>query len=270
MTKVRSVALLLMVIIGASGDVALGDDDEEVRLAQAQRLEVMSMRLQAFKASLIRNEEKTELTSHPQPLLRWTDPARTGTPIKDGTLWAWGMTGRPAALLTQESYGGRWAFELISASNDLVEVVTDRGWRWSPEESAFQLRKFEDSQSPADNTRVRLAQMRALARRFEIAQIGHDMTRYDLRFMPRPIHRYNDASTGLIDGAFFVYAWGTNPEAIVVIECHRARVVNTWSYGFLPITVARIEATIDGKNVWSRPSKYEARLQEPYTSFGLE
>ena len=262
MMNLRLAVLGVLAFIGLSGALLRGDDDEGEKLVRAERLVEMTRRWQAYKASLIRDGKETNLEHYPAPLLRWNDPARKDAPIKDGALWAWGTKGRPTALLTQESYGGQWVCELISASTaDRVAVVTDHGWRWSPEEPGLQLFEFKSAPSLAESAPVRLAQMRALARRFEIVQIGHDDTVYKLRFMPQPIHRYDDTSTGLIDGALFAYAWGTNPETIVVVECQRKQSQNTWRYGFLPTTVARVEAKLDGKNVWSRPLDYRPKSQ---------
>lgn len=268
MLKWRIFVLGSLTLIGALSAFARADEDKAEKLVRAERLVEMTKRWQSYKASLSRDRKETKLEPHQEPLLRWNDPARKDAPIKDGALWAWGTKGRPAALLTQESYGGQWVCELISAATaDRVAVVTDHGWRWSPEEPGLQLSDFDDAPPPAEKTPLRLAQMRSLARRFKIVQIGHDETVYKLRLMSQPIHRYDDASTGLIDGALFVYAWGTNPEAIVVVECQRKQSRNTWLYGFLPITVARIDATLDEKNVWSRPSENRPKTQKTYTAF---
>ena len=266
----RCVALGILTSIGVSCAFVRGDDEAET-LLRAERLAEMTKRWQAYEASVVRDDKATKLEPHLQPLLRWNDPARKDAPIKDGSLWAWGTKGRPAALLTQESYRGQWVCELISVSTaDRVAVVTNSGWRWSPKQPGLQLLEFKEVPSPAENAPVRLAQMRALARRFEIVQIGHDDTIYKLRFMPQPIHRYDDTSSGLIDGALFTYAWGTNPEAIAVVECQRKRSKSTWRYGFLPITVARIEAKLEGEKVWSRPSENQPKTQKTYTAFNSE
>ena len=248
----------------------LADENDAEKRARAGRLEVMTKRWQLYRASLVRDDKEIEVAPLAQPLLRWHDPARNDTPIKDGTLWAWGAKGRPMALLAQETHGGNWSCELISASTDRIVVVTDAGWRWSPEKPGLQLREFEDAPPPSKNAALRLAQMKGLARRFRITQIDHNEMRSELRLMSRPTRRYDDASSGLIDGAMFVYARGTNPETIVVIECQRKRSGHTWLYGFLPLTVSRVEAMFDDKNVWTRPHAYQPRTQEPYTAYASD
>lgn len=88
--------------------------------------------------------------------------------------------------------------------------------------------------------------------------------------MPRPIQRYSDKSSGLIDGAMFVYAWGTNPETIVVVEFQQKGARKTWLYGLLPLTVARVEAKLDEQNVWTRPHAYQPRRQDTYTAYAAD
>lgn len=174
------------------------------------------------------------------------------------------------ALLAQETHGGKWSCELISATTDRIAVTTGDGWRWSPEKAGLRLSEFEGASAPSNKAALRLTQMKSLAGEFEIVQIGHDKTRYPLRFMPRAIRRYDDKSSGLIDGAMFVYAWGTNPETIVVVECQQRGGRTAWLYGFLPLTVARVEAKLDEQSVWTRPHAYQPRQQEPYTAYAAD
>lgn len=79
------------------------------------------------RRELFRDGEEFKLARSPEPLLRWTDPTRKDTQIKDAAIWAWGLRGRPAVLLTQESYGGKWAYELVSASTDRIALIMDSG-----------------------------------------------------------------------------------------------------------------------------------------------
>ena len=127
------------------------------------------------------------------------------------------------ALLAQEFQRSQWVCELISASTSAQRfaVVTDQGWRWSPKKPALELLEFPDAGSPAENHATRLVQMKTLIRRFEVAIIGHDKIRYELRLLARPIHRYANPPAGLIDGVMFAYARGTNPETIAVVEAQK-------------------------------------------------
>ena len=47
---------------------------------------------------------------------------------------------------------------------------------------------------------------------------GGDGARHELRLLTTPVHRYEDRDQQLIDGALFIIAQGTNPEATLFLE----------------------------------------------------
>ena len=83
--------------------------------------------------------------------------------------------------------------------------------------------------------------MKELARRFKAFEFfqprGSDsLERYELRLLPQPIHRYADASAGLLDGALFVIAYGTNPEVVLVIEANgKEKTQPVWTFALARI-----------------------------------
>ena len=271
----RSQLILLpmfcLFLAGACALVGLAQQDESDKQARVRRLEKMTGRWQKFQASLLRDKTQVKVQPVPKPLLRWIDVARQDTPIKDGTIWAWGTEGRPVALLAQEVKESRWVCELVSAStsSQRLSVVTDQGWQWSPERSGLQLIEFPEAPEPAQNRAARLTQMKALVRRITIAKFTQDGTKHELRALARPIHRYEAKTTGLIDGAMFAFALGTNPESVAVVEAQRTDSTTRWKCGFLRVCTARIEAQIDEKPVWSNslPAPNNRSRQDPYTSY---
>ncbi|MGH7139666.1 MAG: hypothetical protein ACREHD_28335, partial [Pirellulales bacterium] len=76
----------------------------------AHRLTEMRERITAFKV-LAGESERNELPLIKDPIFRFSDPARASS---DGTIWAWGKKGRPAALITIERYETFWSYELVS------------------------------------------------------------------------------------------------------------------------------------------------------------
>src|SRR6266404_6260681 len=59
-----------------------------------------------------------------EPVLRYTDSTRQ---TSDSTLWIWGATGRPAAIVAVEHYPKnpdtkRWLCEVASLSNERISV----------------------------------------------------------------------------------------------------------------------------------------------------
>jgi hypothetical protein len=63
--------------------------------------------------------------------------------------------------------------------------------------------------------------MKEISRRFEAHEFWDpDNSRFELRLLVQPVHRYSDESQSLIDGAIFVLAHDTNPEILVQLEAH--------------------------------------------------
>ena len=110
--------------------------------------------------------------------------------------------------------------------------------------------------------------MKVLVRRFSASERGGDDQTYELRLLPQPIHRYADPDKEIIDGALFVFANGTNPEVIAVLECQTTGTGDpVWKYGFAPLTTAPATARLDDDVVWSKPQNSLPKRQEPYTYF---
>ncbi|MEJ7636549.1 MAG: hypothetical protein WKF75_00805 [Singulisphaera sp.] len=210
--------------------------------APGQEADDRGVRLEEMRG-LIRAIEVTD-TSRParrpeplsaEPLHRWSDPTRE---FSDGSLWAFGTAGRPVALATMELYGDpkgitNWAYELIALAPG--PIVGESGGRyasvnvpfhprvggplhWMPEGQGVEMREVADPTAPGKSESQRLRQMKAIANRITARETGaneNDGLKTELRLMPRPIHRYADPDSGLVDGAFFLSAYGTNPELLV-------------------------------------------------------
>ncbi len=214
-----------------------------------------------------------------EPLLRFSDPIRDAS---DASLWAWGESGQPLALFAMELQpdptGGegttKWACEFISLASDPLEVragdsptdvgspkaapsLTDR-ILWRPTKPGVTFREFPDAPTPAVSSTGRLAQMKELLKRFTCT--AHPGETIVLRLMPHPVVRYADTEAGLIDGALFAFASGTNPEVLILLEAQGPSSKEaTWHYAVAPITVAPFEVKIDRREVWSKPYHSTAR-----------
>lgn len=221
-----------------------------------------------FNATAGKDDHPVKLCG--EPILRFNDPARD---FSDATIWAWGNQGRPIALLSMERYDadGRWACELVSLTSDRVIVDAPDGWRWKPTEPGVEMKIISDASSPAETEVGRLSQMKALARRFAVSEDSPQGDHYELRLMPQPIHRYADANCGIVDGALFVYAYGTNPEAVAIIECPTGNDSKRgWEYGFAPLTTHALTASIDDKPAWSRSAAVGGERQKPYSIYLID
>lgn len=210
---------------------------------------------------------------HEKPLLRWTNPV---TVVKDGTLVVFARGGRPDVVSEFQIHGERAAavefspirFEGMQLKrNGQIVFSADHGW--------FKFQDLADAPKPAGKPAQRLVQMRKLAERFAVIDLfgwNEDaIERYTLRLMPQPVYRYEEPDEK-IDGALFVFAQGTNPEAVLLIEARRDDEKPGWRYGFAPTTIYELIAHLDGEEgpiVWSKPRyKFLDMRNGPYRSGG--
>lgn len=191
----------------------------------------------------------------------------------DGTVWIWGRGGRAVALLTISAERGElkgpsnWAFELTSLSPQKLTVSSQDGWSWTPQAAGLKYAAVPDAPPPADLERTRLRQMKDIARRFNANGVA-DGRRFELRVLPTPIHRYSDEQAGIVDGALFFIADGTNPEVLLAIEAMaREDARPQWTYAINRVSAAELHARLDGKEIWTAPRVVKASIRSPYYLF---
>ena len=253
----HSVRLLLILGILSTGEGAFGqtalDDDPAARLAEMTKI------VHAFKLVTVDGADRRPAELVTDPLHRWTDPTR---PFSGGALWVWKSGGRPVAILGIELYAG-WSLEFVSLSTGLVEA-SDGDLRWKPQKAGVEFKGITGAPVPADDEPKRLRQMRDIVRRMSAREF-YDNKHYALRLLAHPIDRYGDPKSQVVDGAIFVYANGTNPEALVLIEARRkAHDPPVWSYAAVPLSRAEVTLKLDGKDVWISPTKTLANPELPY------
>src|SRR5262245_19167597 len=229
-----------------------------------QTREQMGARWKKLRAFVQVAGEEEEVDRVQEPIFTFTERTRETGHL--GTLWVWGTKGRPVALLSQNKAYDQlvWGFELAALSEGVTVMMHD-GWRWSPK-SALKMTPFENAPRVADSDAKRLSQMKGLAQKFAVSEQYLDAS-FELRLLPSPVYRYQDEETGLIDGALFNFAHGTNPEALSVIECRKGDSGPRWSYGFLPLAGAGVIAKLDGNTVWTKEPTRESKAQDLYSTW---
>ena len=114
---------------------------------------------------------------------------------------------------------------------------------------ALTMRPLEGAGRPAETPAARLGQMRQFTRRFKVTESYQDVT-VECRLLAQPIDRYLDEGAGIVDGALFAFANGTNPEIGVLLEADKDR----WTYGLARISAAESKVELDGKPVAAFPA----------------
>jgi hypothetical protein len=264
--QTMSLAAVLLIADGQNGRSARGQDSKPAfpeAAERAERLKEMKQIAEAFRVVTVEQGSRVSAAFVREPLHRWTDPTRQKS---DGTLWAWrSKAGRPVAFLALERHPANWSFELVSLATGPVEAE-DGGLRWSPQRAGVEFRAVPGATLPSPSANERLRQMREIAKRFSGTEYWEVTAQhYPLRLRSHPIDRYADAASGLVDGAIFVFAYGTNPEAFLLIEAnHDNKGRMNWSYAAAPLTTAAPTLKLDGKDVWSSSNKYGYLWNETY------
>ena len=265
------VAVIAIAVLAADAELPAqnvadqpGENDREARLKQAEaHVGALEVRL-ASGGDAVQRIDK--------PLLVYGDSARSNA---DGTLWAWGAEGRPLVVL--ETYrntnaGGPRASAITLTSTEKVVLKTLLfAQEWQPARIQITPQPFADADMPDEGEAVRLRQLKALARRFTAHEFWDpDNSRFELRLLVQPVHRYRDERAKLWDGAMFVLAHGTNPEVLVLIEAlgdslDKAR----WHYSFARLGSAELHVELDDREVWKqeRTPGVVGRPTDPYWLF---
>ena len=214
-----------------------------------------------------------------EPIYRYSDPTRS---FSDGSLWAFGPeVGRPAALLSLSLEGEKggnwqWIYEFTSLSAEKVRATgpSEVGYLpWTPEVPGIEPRPIPQAEAPASDAPKRLRQMRDLARRFRADETfepkpGARPERYELRLLPQPVLRYSDPEKGLVDGAGFLFAYGQNPEIVVLIEARKeGAAAPSWSYGLGRISAAASRVRLDDAVVGEMPRINDNNMKRAYAGF---
>jgi len=214
-------------------------------------------------------KDMARLTFPGKPLLRYNDVTRN---FFDAAVWKLGTRGRPTALLTLEMYSNRGKSSLLmheftSLADAKFNVDTPLGVHWHPHDTDCKFQPVLDAPAPADAPALRLAQMRALARRFR-CDSDFNGQRLPLRLLTQPLDRYDDAEAGILDGGLFAFATGTNPELIILLEAGP----KGWSYGLARQTLSKLDVTYDDKPIFSFPQHHGEGRENDYFSepYGVE
>jgi hypothetical protein len=223
-----------------------------------QRMLLMEQTIAGLGATSDAIASKSALKFAAKPLLRYSDPTRgtaQGNVLLDATVWRLGESGRPTALVTLEIY--RSSAEEAMLSYEFASLTSDRfslrhqeheKVAWNATGLAARMSPLSDAPLPAMTAAGRLIQMRQLARQFSAREtlFGESI---ECRLLAQPIDRYSSPETGLVDGAIFAFANGTNPELGLLLECDKER----WSYGIVRLSAAGSTVVHSGREVASFP-----------------
>jgi len=249
-------ALCLPLSAQEESDKDKRDEAREKRLADMRQI------AERFTVQVVTDDKPRKVPLMESPILRFNDPARE---FHDATLWAWGDKGRPVCLLAIEQYGARW-FECISLADAGLAADAD-ALKWRPKSAGISLAPFPNAPMPAKSAARRMAQMKELLGKLSAYEVGKTGSRYELRLMARPLHRYQDLEAELQDGAIFAFAYGTNPELLAVIEARGTAEKSQWQVSFARCGTAELHVLFDKTEVFTLPYARGTTPADPYWNF---
>jgi hypothetical protein len=193
-----------------------------------------------------------------KPVMRWTAEGNSGA------VWVWTRSGRPEVVGCLGAYVNQFGklegfhefHSLTLKPLQKVEIGTIRTWESS--KPGVHPVLLEGVEEPASTDRLRLVQMRNLAREFT-AQMKTDKQTHVLRLTPAPLFRYQSTDPEVLDGALFSYLQdnGTDPELLLLVEARKTTGGMRWHYAPVRFSWREVWLTRDDKEVWRVPEHNE-------------
>jgi hypothetical protein len=173
-----------------------------------------------------------------------------------GAVFLWTHKGRPELIGCIGSHQfkpgmSRVFREFHSLSLQPLQTVTFGGGRqWTPSKPGIEMAVVDGAPRPADSERLRLTQMRNLAREFDGWMRDRDDVT-ELRLLPQPIARYQSPQRGVIDGAVFALVWkGTDPEILLILEDRKDKTDLRWHYALARFNWREMWVKRHDKELW--------------------
>lgn len=273
--------VVLLGILAWFGLPLLAGDDKATPSAQekAAHLERMRQLAASIKVYEFTGEQQATAKLVDRPVLAYRDDTRKQ---HDSTMWIFGVppdsktgataSGRPSAMIAIEHYPNNikskeWLFEIASLATGQIAADRDPELHWRARQPGLDLKGLDGAPAPADKPAARLAQMRDLRRRFAAHEREGSEGRIQLQPLSAPLYRYQDASRGVIDGAVFAFASGTNPEVLWIIEAHgQPGTVPSWQFGLAQMTGAAVFVALDEKEIWKRDDADPPAVRDSYVN----
>ncbi|TXT33791.1 MAG: hypothetical protein FD138_1794 [Planctomycetota bacterium] len=244
-------------------------ESDEAKLSREQ-LQVSLEQVAPLRLQHAETGAEIERVAH--PVLRFAAPLWGN---HHGTVWVWGKRGRPVAVLEmcQQKDNGVWAQAFHATTDTPIKLPMPNGKTWVPKSSNLKFQPLSNAPRPADTPTARLRQMKALAQKFSAHQLWTwregDGSRHELRLLTTPVHRYEDRDQQLIDGAIFVIAQGTNPEATLFLEAiHPANEAQPiWQFGIGRTSFAEQIVNYEDQEVYHDPPVKHAEIFNSTNSY---
>jgi hypothetical protein len=255
---------------GARADDAQNDTEKQAaqerkdRYTNWMRTYAEGTRIKLQRKDDDEEEQLAELVPH--PVFRYSDEERA---IPDATLWVWTRNARPVAFQKVEgnNHGGgqQWTICFASLSEGLINVDWPLGRKYAARKPGVTFSPIPRAEAPADNSRARVAQLKALKERFtgRLNVDGEGKGGAETRTMAKPIFAYFDPDSKLPLGAIFgMTSTGTNPDLLLLIEARRDGDGKLrWEYAHARMTSNSVRVRLDDVDVWGEEGVSSAAFE---------
>lgn len=196
--------------------------------------------------------KKRKAKLHNKPIFRWSNPERKAVA---GNLFLWTIDGRPQASMGVWCDRGDVAkFEMQSFGESQFKIDLP-GESWIPPVAGLKFARLTKADPPAGTKTRRTFQMRTIINKRFRAQLYTEWysTRSEqLRGLPKPIYQYKELPKGVVDGAMYSFATGTDPEVLVILEARESDEGLVWFFAVAPSTANEVKAYLDDGLVFHR------------------
>ena len=253
MPLTASCLLLMTAVFGQAADAPKLDEKQLVKLVEPFFQE------QAANYEFFLDEaqqQKLELVA--KPVMRWTADGNSGA------VWVWTRRGRAEVIGCLGAYvnpsgkleGFHEFHSLTLKPLQKVEIGTIRTWESG--KPGVEPKLLANAEEPAATDKLRLIQMRNLAREFT-AEMRSGQQTHLLRLTPAPLFRFQSTNPNVLDGALFSYLWdnGTDPEFLLLLEARQTSDGPRWHFAPVRFTWREVWLTRDDKELWRAPEHNE-------------
>ncbi len=248
-----SCLLLMTSVLGQAADAPKLDEK------QVAQLLVPYFQEQAAKYEFFldgQRQQKLDLAE--KPVMRWTADGNYGA------VWVWTRQGRAEVIGCLGAYvnaagkleGFHEFHSLTLKPLQKVEIGTVRSWESG--KPGVEPKLLASADPPAATDKLRLIQMRNLAREFT-AEMRSGKQTHRLRLTPAPLYRFQSTNPDVLDGAIFSFLWdnGTDPEFLLLLEARQTADGPRWHFAPVRFTWREVWVTHDDKELWRAPEHNE-------------
>ncbi len=243
----------------AAGDEGPGQPPQQ-STPDERRLQIIKEVAKAYSLYDARDVEHP--LTRANPLLKFEDPVTQATM---GAVYVWSNDQKRPLAIASIYFRGDGArvdeFQSLTEANLVAEFRDEVVWR-----PALPGVEWKILPGGVPDTRpLRLAKMRELARQFAASVRDAKSGRQELRLLPQPIYRYEDANRRIVDGALFCYAKGTNPEVLLLLQAETSAGGTQWQHAFCRMTERECEVKSDEHVVWkAAKTQIPQAPEDPY------